>query len=323
VAGALLFSGYGAVDAEKAPAPVAQTPSVKLVPSTPGYGCSFWPYIQCSASWVITQTTPERIDYDITFTYYDNRTDMGSTFGINLPLHIVDDAGNPVYNTDVPIWWVMYPVTNEVMPTRRVHVQFPTNPQYLDPMSSPSGLWIVPSQPYNYNTFWIEFERPTTVSETLVRTDTWHFAIATAPGVVCYGSSCDGLYAIPMGCDENVYNTKPIKRPNNNQVFGQIQILDSYKCLAQWEKTINGSGSPMYAEGSIRWGESNYTSGKHPINSPTPIDDGDYVYTPMYGRDEGMGPSLSCGNVSTSGPIYPPTVVKPLSIYNSYNCLAR
>jgi hypothetical protein len=175
---------------------------------------------------VITQSSPDRIDYDITFSYADDMTNMPSTFTFTVPLHVVDDVGNPVYYTDVPIWWVMYPVTNEIMPTRRIHVQFPTTPQYLDPMSSPSGLWIIPAQPSPYNTVWIEFERQTTDLETLIRTDTWHLTVAT-DFVVCYGSSCNGLNPETMGCgnDAQMYNFIYLYDQNGigNFAVGQVQ----------------------------------------------------------------------------------------------------
>lgn len=137
-------------------------------------GCTGGPYITCSASVTSTHTDPYRWDFDITFTYGDNRTNFGSNFTLNL------EFGTGVFNTDVPIWWNMYPITNEVMPNRMIDVQYVTTPD-LPSMSYPSGNWIIQEQPSPYQKFWVNFSRTTTVPQILVRTDKWHLTLATYP----------------------------------------------------------------------------------------------------------------------------------------------
>lgn len=95
-------------------------------------GCTSGFYITCSAIVTSTHTDPYRWDFDIIYTYGDNRTNMGSTFTLNLTF----DTG--VFNTGVPIWWEMYPITNEVMPNRWIDVAY-ANVSDLNPMSYPSG----------------------------------------------------------------------------------------------------------------------------------------------------------------------------------------
>ncbi len=158
--------------------PPTNTPTATAIPVTglvfTGWykGCTSTPYITCSATVNSTQTDPYRWDFDITYTYGDNRTNMGSTFTLNLAF----DTG--VFYTDVPIWWEIYPITNEVMPNRWIDVAYSGVPD-LNPMSYPSGSWTIPSQPSPYDSFWIRFSRVTEKAETLVRTDSWHVTVAT------------------------------------------------------------------------------------------------------------------------------------------------
>jgi hypothetical protein len=252
------------------------------------------------------------LDFDIEYTYNDNRTNMGSTFTLNL----VFDTG--VFYTGVPIYWVMYPVTNEVMPNRWIDVLYPVSD--LNPMPYPSGSWTVPAQPSPYDTFTVKLSRTTGTAETLVRKDTWHFTIATYP--ICRGDSCNGLNPETMGCGDGA-QTYPIVKvlyDTNNAMIGVVENrYSSIKCLAQWECTRNLSGGPMYAEGSIRWGGTDYGTGMQPINGYT--FNGENVYTSMYGSDSGLGPSLNCGGLSPTDPIYPPQ--QPInrdSYYGLNNC---
>ncbi|MFZ5858597.1 MAG: hypothetical protein ACOYZ6_17350 [Chloroflexota bacterium] len=158
--------------------PPTNTPTATATPATglifTGWykGCTSTPYITCSATVNSTQTDPYRWDFDITYTYGDNRTNMGSNFTLNLAF----DTG--VFYTDVPIWWEIYPITNEVMPNRWIDVAYSGVPD-LNPMSYPSGSWTIPSQPSPYDSFWIRFSRVTEKTETLVRTDSWHVTVAT------------------------------------------------------------------------------------------------------------------------------------------------
>ena len=153
----------------------------------------------------------------------------------------------------------------------------------------------------------------------------------------CYGSTCNGLYANAMGCDGQInahtQNFKNLKDTNNN-IIGVMQNRISSLCYSQWEKTINLSGDFRYAEGSIRWGGAYYNVGIHPQTSPWLIDDGRFIYTAMYGVDEGYpafpAPTLACGGLSSEGPMevpyYNPPLPEPiLPSYPYYqnNCAAN
>jgi hypothetical protein len=128
--------------------------------------CTGGPYITCSGSVVTTHTDPYRWDFDITFTYNDNKNWIGSNFTFNIRFN------TGVYYNGVPIWWNMYPITNEVMPGRRIDIVYNGVPD-LNPMSYPSGSWTIPGQPIPYIDFTVVFLRTTTAPEILVRTDKW------------------------------------------------------------------------------------------------------------------------------------------------------
>lgn len=132
-----------------------------------------------------------------------------------------------------------------------------------------------------------------------------------------------------MGCGGDAQYGAPIKilYASGNVVVGEVHNRYSLSCLAQWERTLNLSGVSRYAEGNIRWGGANYNSGWQTVHSPEPISSGQQVYTPMYGTDAGIGPSLNCGDLSVTGPIHPPYPPPgyPLagSPYYQNNCQAR
>ncbi len=152
------------------------TPLTGLTLASTTSGCTSGPYVTCSASVVTTHTDPYRWDFDITYTYGDNRTNMGSKFTYKIKFY------TGVYYSGVPIWWNMYPVTNEMMPNRKIDVYY-SGVSDLASMDYPSGTWAVPGQPYPYNDFTVIFSRTTTAPEILVRTDKWHLTIATYPNV--------------------------------------------------------------------------------------------------------------------------------------------
>ncbi len=140
---------------------------------TGGYQpCSTYPYISCSATVTATQTNPYRWDFDVTYTYGDNHSVFGSNFFVNLGFD------TNVHNTNVPLYWEMYPVTNEVMPSRSLTTVF-SGTADLAAMSAPTGNWLMPGQPSPYKHFTVNFSRQTGASEKLVRSDAWHFTIAT------------------------------------------------------------------------------------------------------------------------------------------------
>ena len=99
---------------------------------------------------------------------------MGSNFTFKIKFY------TGVYYTGVPIWWNMYPITNEVMPNRSIQIFYAGVPD-LPSMDYPSGAWTVPGQPIPYNDFTVVFSRTTTAPEILVRTDKWHLTLATYP----------------------------------------------------------------------------------------------------------------------------------------------
>ena len=135
--------------------------------------CTAGPYITCSSVITPIQTNPYRWDFDISYTYNDDETDMGSDFKVYLTL------GTGVFQQGVPIWWEVVPIQNEGMPARWIHVPFFSGSQDLNPMPYPSGSWMIPAQPQPYDTFTINFSKVTGASEILQRTDSWHVTVAT------------------------------------------------------------------------------------------------------------------------------------------------
>lgn len=151
-----------------------------------------------------------------------------------------------------------------------------------------------------------------------------HTVLAAA---LCYGDSCHGKNPNTMGCGATAYYGAPIKSLYRNAVkIGEVhnRYSGSNGCLAQWERTLNLS-SNQYAEGSIRWGGVNYNCGWQSVNSPGIIGYGATVYTPMYGNSQGIGPSLNCGSLSLTGPIYPPNPPPGYvsGTYKTNNCQAN
>ncbi|MDP1715423.1 MAG: hypothetical protein Q8L41_11835 [Anaerolineales bacterium] len=138
--------------------------------------CTTGPYITCSSSLTSTHTDPYRWDFDITYSYNDNRTNFGATFSFILSF------ATGVFYTGVPIYWNMYPITNEVMPNQRINVIY-SGVSDLNPMGYPSGTWTIPSQPLPYHKFDLIFSRGTSNPEILVRTDKWHLTLSTYPNV--------------------------------------------------------------------------------------------------------------------------------------------
>lgn len=142
--------------------------------------------------------------------------------------------------------------------------------------------------------------------------------------LTCHGSSCNGLNPETMGCGADAQTHPSVKflYDTNNVMIGVVENRYSLnKCLAQWERTRNLSGGPMYAEGSIRWGGIDYGTNMQSINGY--LFNGENVYTPMYGSDSGLGPALNCGSLSTSGPIAsPPQPINLSSPYGQNNCIA-
>lgn len=150
------------------------------------YGCSGWPYVTCSAVVTTPQTNPaSRLDFDITFEYNDTwNADFTSGFNVNL------NFLTGVYNTSVPIYWEMTPILNEVMPYRDIVTVY-SGTADLNPMSYPNGSWVIPPQPWPYNSFKVNFNNSTGFGQTLVRTDKWHFTIATYDFRSTCETSCD------------------------------------------------------------------------------------------------------------------------------------
>jgi len=156
----------------------APSPTITPIYATPltfagwNSGCTATPYISCSSEINATQTNPSRIDIEVTYNYGDNSTFFGSNFSVNL------DFATNVYQTQVPIYWEMYPVINSVMPPQKIQVQF-SGVEDLSSVSMPTGSWFIPAQPHPYDGFSFNFSRLTTGEEILSRTDKWHVTVAT------------------------------------------------------------------------------------------------------------------------------------------------
>lgn len=136
------------------------------------------------------------------------------------------------------------------------------------------------------------------------------------------GSNCHGKNPNTMGCGADAQYGAPIKiLYRSGSKIGEVHNRYSVACIAQWERTLNLSLN-QYAEGSIRWGGTNYTPGILSVSSPGIIGYGVTVYTSMYAVNGGIGPSLNCGGLSLTGPIYAPP--QPASgTYKTNNCQAR
>ena len=145
---------------------------------------------------------------------------------------------------------------------------------------------------------------------------------AVSASHLCYGNTCHGKNPNTMGCGGSYGPIKSLYR--SGVKIGEVHNRYSTHCLAQWERTLNLSNN-QYAEGSIRWGGSNYTSGWQTVSSPGIIGYGATVYTPMYATSAGIGPALNCGSLSLTGPIYPP-YPPPSAVsaaYKTSNCAAN
>jgi hypothetical protein len=115
----------------------------------------------------------------------------------------------------------------------------------------------------------------------------------------CYGSGCTGYNPNTMGCGADA-KTGPTYSASGVLVENRYSVT----CNAEWERTTNQSGGSRYAAGSIRYGCANYCYSQN-VSSPAPIANGAQVYTPMVGPDSTID-TLSCGKVSTTGPISTP-----------------
>lgn len=116
----------------------------------------------------------------------------------------------------------------------------------------------------------------------------------------CYGSSCTGYNPNTMGCGADAA-TGPYYITSGG---ARVENRYSATCNAEWERTINQSGGSRYVAGSIRYGCANYCYSQN-VSSPAAIANGEQVYTPMVGPDSTID-TLSCGKVSTTGPISTP-----------------
>jgi hypothetical protein len=110
----------------------------------------------------------------------------------------------------------------------------------------------------------------------------------------CYADTCNGLNPNTMGCGSDAR-----MGPQKSILGGVAQNRWSPTCWAEWERTINQSGGNRYAAGSIRYGCANYCYARS-VRSPALIANLEQVYTAMENEDQF---TVSCGRVSTSGPI--------------------
>lgn len=138
----------------------------------------------------------------------------------------------------------------------------------------------------------------------------------------CQGTTCYGYDPNTMGCgsDAGTHNYR-------NITSGRMDIRYSNACFSEWERTYNSAGAYRYGEGSIRWGNTDYSAGWFTVSSPSSFASGSSIYTAMYSISYSYYPtypaSLSCGSLSTTGPIYPPS--QPVNLNSTYglnNCRA-
>ncbi len=115
----------------------------------------------------------------------------------------------------------------------------------------------------------------------------------------CYGGSCTGYNPNTMGCGSDATLGPYI-------VSGGAWVENRYSlaCNAEWGRTINQAGASRYVASSIRYGCTDYCYSQN-VSSPSLIANGEQVYTPMVGPDNTTD-TLSCGKVSTAGPIAMP-----------------
>jgi len=122
----------------------------------------------------------------------------------------------------------------------------------------------------------------------------------TAMAKGCSGSGCMGLNPETMGC-----GTGALTGPSTSSGGALIENRYNTTCNAEWARTTNQSGGNRYAAATIRHGGSQYNQSSQNVSSPGLIANGQRVYTPMVGPDSTID-SLSCGSVSTAGPIQTP-----------------
>lgn len=135
----------------------------------------------------------------------------------------------------------------------------------------------------------------------------WPHTGDEAQAASCYGSTCTGYYAPAMGCTAS---------GGSGYLFvGGLYVEQRYasNCNSEWERTTNGSDGNRYAAGSIRYGCANYCYHQS-VSSPAAIASGQVVYTPMKGPAS-TTPTLSCGKISTSGPISVPVTTSCIGPY--------
>lgn len=122
----------------------------------------------------------------------------------------------------------------------------------------------------------------------------------TAMAVGCTGSACTGLNPETMGC-----GTGSLTGPSFSSGGAVVENRYNTTCNAEWARTTNNSGGNRYAAATIRYGGIRYNYGTQDVSSPGVIANGQRVYTPMIGPENTID-SLSCGSVSTTGPIGTP-----------------
>lgn len=106
-----------------------------------------------------------------------------------------------------------------------------------------------------------------------------------------------------MGCPG--YTAGNVKILTDGLSTVETRASGSADCDAKWSRTYNKSGGNRYAAASLRYGCANYCYSKN-ISSPQPIASSSSVgvYTPMHAYY--VTPTISCGIVSSSGPIFTP-----------------
>jgi hypothetical protein len=187
------------------------------------------------------QSNPaDRLEFDITFTYEDDwDADFTSVFKVNL------DFLTSVYNTDVPIYWEMVPIDNEVMPYRSITTVY-SGTADLNPMDYPEGKWIVPGQPWPYDKFTVNFSRLTGFGEMLVRTDKWHLTLATYDINCWFSEAVHQLASSTQPAslnDANISSGFAFAASNLDRIASQAALLYRVR-----DEVLNAEGGQYYID---------------------------------------------------------------------------
>jgi hypothetical protein len=133
---------------------------------------------------------------------------------------------------------------------------------------------------------------------------------ASAAGL-CKNVTCEDKFASSMQCP--AYTSGNVKILPDGKSTVETRASGTSDCDAKWARTYNKSGGNRYVAATLRYGCSNYCASKYlASSSPIPSSGSVGIFTVMHAYV--ATPTISCGAVSTTGPI-----PVPLSL-SSNNC---